>query len=215
MRYVLAKALRKRFTQRLARALPRFRERKARSGVRGTFLYEWRATPAVTCYVALVVDDERDAFSVELAWSRMHHFPAGIRNHAPDEAPRAGAMRLQLRALWQPYRLEPWWSLVPKSPGEIEAESLLADPAVSVERKVAVVEEHERLARSIRLEPTADQPPPTPDTTPVTEALARIAPAVDDAVARLVQHGLPFLERAVAEHGDGPAFERRAVSFGA
>jgi hypothetical protein len=215
MRYVVSKALRKRFTQRLGRALPHFRERKARSGVRGTFLYEWRATAALTCYVALVVDDERDAFTVEVAWSRMQHFPAGIRNHAPGEPARAGAMRLQLRALWQPYRLEPWWSLVPRSPREIEADSLLADPAVPVERKVAIVEEHERLSRTIHLEPTADEPPPTPDTTPVTEALTRIAPAVDDAIARLVQHAVPFFERAVVEHGGGPAFERRAVSFGA
>lgn len=215
MRYVLSKTLRKRFTRRLARALPYFRERKARSGVRGTFLYEWRATPAITCYVALVIDDERDAFTVEVAWSTMHHFPAGIRNHAADERPRAGAMRLQLRALWQPYRLEPWWSLVPRSPGEIEAESVLADPTVSAERKVALIEEHERLTRRIRLEPTADDPPPSPDTTPVTEALGRIGPAVDDAVGRLVQHAVPFFERAVAEHGGGPAFDRRAVSSGA
>ena len=215
MRYVLSKALRKRFTQRLTRALPRFRERKARSGVRGTFLHEWRATPALTCYVALVVDEERDAFTVEVAWSTMHHFPAGIRNHSPDEPARAGAMRLQLRALWQPYRLEPWWSLVPKSPREIEAESVLADPGVPAERKVALVEEHERLARTIAFDPAAAGSPPTPDTTPVTEALTRIAPAVDDAIARLVQHAMPFFDRAIAEHGHGPAFDRRAVSFGA
>jgi hypothetical protein len=215
VRYLLAKTLRKRFTRQLGRALSRFRERKARSGVRGTFLYEWRATPALTCYVALVVDDERDAFTVEVAWSTMHHFPAGIRNHSPDEAARAGAMRMHLRALWQPYRLEPWWSLVPKSPREIEAETLLADPAVPVERKVAIVEEHERLTRAIALEPNATEPPPPRDTTPVTEALERIAPAVNDAIGRLIQHGVPFFDRAVEDHGGGPAFERRAVSFGA
>src|SRR5215207_4928131 len=112
MRYPLIKPLRQRFTRELRRALPQFRERKVRSGVRGTYLYEWRATPELTCYIALVIDDASDRFTVELAWSRSHHFPAQLRAQRADEHPRSGAMRFHLRALWQAHRMEPSWTLV-------------------------------------------------------------------------------------------------------
>ena len=171
------------------------------SGLRGTFLYEWRATPALTCYVALVVDPERDYFTVELAWSRSGHFPAQLRDHSPDEPPRAGAMRFHLRALWQPYRIEPSWALVPKSPRELEAERALVDPEVPAARKVSLLEEHERRTAAAAVDPAADQPPPAVEA-PITDALERVGPAVDDVVARLGRYAVPYFERVVREHGD-------------
>jgi hypothetical protein len=190
MRYELAKALRKRFTVRLKRVLPQFRERKARSGVRGVHLYEWRAGAHATCYVALAVDPARDRFTVDVAWSAGHHFPAQLRQASPAEAPRGGAARFHLRAFWQPYRVEPWWSLVPKSPYEQELDHALIAPDVTPVRKLALLEEYEA-----RVGPAlADQQAP-PYATPLTDALARIEPALDDVMARLREYAAPYFER--------------------
>lgn len=207
MRYSLVKPLRQRFTRELRRALPHFRERKARSGVRGTFLYEWRATPELTCYVALVIDDARDRFTVELAWSRSHHFPAQLRAHRADEHPRAGATRFHLRALWQAYRVEPSWSLVGRTPYETELDRMLIDPELPDGAKLALLDEHERRLRAAASEPEGELA--SADETPVTEALQRIGPAVDDVITRLRRYALPYFAGIVEEYGGG---ERAATS---
>lgn len=211
MRYPLIKPLRKRFTRELARALPQFRERKVRSGVRGTTLYEWRASPALTCYVALVVDEASDRFTVELAWSRSHHFPAQVRQDSPDDGPRGGAVRFHLRALWQRHRVEPSWSLGERTPADQELERTLIDPAVSDGEKVRLLEARQRrldgagsdVERQAQL--VVDQP--------VNEALARIGPAVSDVVARLERYALPYFAEVVAAQTarEGDAAERSRV----
>ncbi|HKG91480.1 MAG TPA: hypothetical protein VKA84_06310 [Gemmatimonadaceae bacterium] len=189
MRYELAKALRRRFTVRLRGALPQFRERKARSGVRGVHLYEWRPGPQGSGYVALAVDALRDRFTVDVAWSEGHHFPAQLRQASPDEGLRGGAARFQLRAFWQRYRVEPWWSLVPKSPYEQELDRALIAPEVPVARKVRLLEEYEAsLAPAL-----ADQAALAVD--PLTDALARIEPALDDVMERLREYAEPWFER--------------------
>jgi hypothetical protein len=203
LRHTLTKVLRQRVTRELRRALPHFRERKTRSGVRGTTLYEWRATRALTCYVALVVDEERDRFTVELAWSLSGHFPAQVRHDSPDEAPRGGAMRFHLRALWQRYRVEPSWSLTPKTPDELTLDRTLIDPDVPDGKKAALLEARDRRIATVLGEPGGD-PGATlrPEEEPATDALSRIGPAVDDVVARLQRYAAPYFARAVAEHGD-------------
>lgn len=195
MRYVLAKTLRTRFTRALRRTMPEFRERKARSGVRGTFLYEWRASPAITCYVALVMDELTDRFTVELAWSRSHHFPAQIRQDGPHESPRGGAMRFHLRALWQRRRAEPSWTLGERTPAEQELERALIDPDVSDDEKLELLEKRSRapggaggdVERQVQL--VVDQP--------VTDALARVAPAIADVMARLRRYAVPYFAEVV------------------
>lgn len=199
MRHPLAKVLRKRLTRELRRALPQFRERKARSGVRGTFLYEWKATPALTCYVALVIDEERDRFTIELAWSRSHHFPAQVRQDGPAEGDRGGAMRFHLRALWQQHRLEPSWSLTSRTPEEQEVERTLIDPAVPGSAKVALLEARDRRAAAAAAEPGGETAHVEDE--PVTDALARVAPVVDDVVARLRRYALPYFADVIASHG--------------
>ena len=197
MRYALIKPLRRRFTRELRRALPQFRERKVRSGVRGTTLYEWRGSAAITCYVALVVDERTDRFTVELAWSRSQHFPAQVRQDSPDEGPSGGAVRFHLRALWQRYRVEPSWSLVERTPAEQELERALIDPAVRDEEKVALLDARQRRVEGVgsdgerQAQLVVDQP--------VTEALARIGPAVADVMARLERYAVPYFARVVAE----------------
>ena len=203
MRYLVANVLRKRFTRELRRALPEFRERKARSGVRGTFLYEWRATPALTCYVALVIDDERDRFTVELAWSRSHRFPAQLRQESPDEGARGGAMRFHLRALWQRHRAEPSWSLVARTPAEQELERLLIDPTVPEAAKIALLEARERRSARAGGDPGGEAAHAEED--PVTEALSRIGPAIADVMARLRRYAVPYFARVVDTQGAGPA----------
>jgi len=199
MRYPLVKVLRKRFTRELGRALPHFRERRARSGVRGTTLYEWRATPALTCYVALVVDETRDRFTLELAWSRSGHFPAQLRQNSPDDEPRGGAMRFHLRALWQRHRVEPFWSLTGKTPSELELERRLVDPSVTDEDKVALLEARERRAAAAAVDPASELPPA--EDVPVTDALARLGPTLDDVMARLERYAVAYFARVVADYG--------------
>ena len=206
MRYLVAKTLRSRFTRAMRRELPQFRERKAWSGVRATFLYEWRASTAVTCYVALVIDEATDRFSVELAWSRAHRFPAQIRQDSPADAPRGGAMRFHLRALWQRHRLEPSWWLVERPPADQELERALIDPAVSDEEKVALLESRQRRVEGVgtdverQAQLVVDQP--------VNEALSRIGPAVADVVARLRRYAVPYFEGVVATAVEGDAAEQ-------
>lgn len=199
MRRPLAKILRKRFTRELRRALPAFRDRKARSGLRGTFLYGWRATSALSCYVALVIDEERDRFTVELAWSASHHFPAQVRQDSPDEGARAGAMRFHLRALWQRYRVEPSWSLTGRTPAELDLDRTLIDPTVSDRAKIALLEARVRAADLAAGDPGADAP--RGEDEPVTESLARIAPVVDDVMARLRRYAVPYFASVVAARG--------------
>jgi hypothetical protein len=199
MRYLLTKTLRTRFTRELRRSLPQFRERKARSGVRGTTLYEWRATPTLTCYVALVVDDRSDRFTVELAWSRSGHFPAQVRNESAAEVPRGGAMRLHLRSLWQRFRVEPSWSLTAKSPAELTLEHTLLDPEVDDEAKAALIDARERSVAAAAADP--DVAPPDADEESVTEALERLGPAVDDVMQRLRRYAVPYFDRIAAQWG--------------
>lgn len=196
MRYILSKTLRARFTRALRRALPEFRERKAWSGVRGTFVYEWRASPAVTCYVALVIDEPTDRFTVDLAWSRSHHFPAQVRQDSPEGGPRGGAMRFHLRALWQPHRVEPSWSLVERTPADQELERALIDPAVSGAEKLRLLEA--RLRRAEGVGSDVERQPQLVVDQPVNEALARIGPAIEDVVARLRRYATPYFAAVVA-----------------
>lgn len=159
-------------------------------------LYEWRPDPngsLGTCYVALVVDTFRDRFTVDVAWSAAHHFPAQLRQSSPDDGPRAGAARFHLRAFWQRYRVEPWWSLVPKSPYEQELDRTLIAPDVPAAQKVRLLEEYEAsLAPAL-----ADRA--SLDDAPLTDALARIEPALDDVMERLREYAGPWFEALIRE----------------
>jgi hypothetical protein len=196
MRYALIKPLRKRFTREMARALPQFRERKVRSGVRGTTLYEWRASATLSCYVALVVDEATDRFTVELAWSRSRHFPAHVRQDLPGDPPRSGAVRFHLRALWQRYRVEPSWTLGERTPAEQQLEAALIDPVVSDDAKMALLEA--RLRRIEGAGSDVERQAQLVVDEPVNEALARIGPAVADVIARLRRYAVPYFAEVVA-----------------
>lgn len=196
MRYLLSKTLRSRFTRALRRRMPHFRERKAWSGVRGTFVYEWRASPAVTCYVALVIAEQTDRFTVDLAWSRDHRFPAQVRQDSPDEGPRGGAMRFHLRALWQRYRAEPSWSLGERTPVEQDLERKLIDPAVTDAEKLALLEARQRQAEAVVEE--VERQPRVAVEEPVNDALARLDPALSDVMARLRRYAIPYFASVVA-----------------
>ena len=165
--------------------------------MRGVTLYEWRPSARLTCYIALMVDPERDRFTVDVAWSESHHFPAQLRQISPAERPRAGSARFHLRAFWQRYRVEPWWSLVPKSPYEQELDRALIAPDVPAARKVALLEEYEARLGPALVEHEAGGGASTP--VPVTDALARIEPALDDVMARLREYAGPYFERVVNE----------------
>lgn len=208
VRREIARALRRRFTRRLRRTLPEFRERKVRAGLRGTVLYEWRPLPALTCYIALVIDQERERFDVELAWSRGRGFPAHLRTSTPAEAMAANSARLHLRSLWQRWFAEPGWLLEAPSEYELSLERDLADPAVPDARKAALLDAHEALGRR-----KAGEPPANADDGPLsaTEAIARIEGALDDVMARIERFARPVLRDLLERATAAPAAPAAAV----
>ena len=124
-------------------------------------------------------------------------------------------MRFPLGALWRRHRLEPFWSLTGRTPEELELERRLIDPVVPDAEKVALLESRERRSLLAGADPASELPPP--EDVPVTDALARLGTAVDDATARLERYAAPYFARVVAEHGgvgdEGqPAPARRRVA---
>jgi hypothetical protein len=146
--------------------------------------------------VALVIDEPTDRFTVDLAWSRSHRYPAQVRQDSPDEGPRGGAMRFHLRALWQRHRAEPSWTLGERTPAEQELERALIDPAVSDAEKLALLEARQRRSEAdVR---ALERQPRVAVDEPVNDALARIDPALSDVMARLRRYALPYFAGVVA-----------------
>ncbi len=170
MRKEYGAALRELFTVGLARACPQFtlvKKHSTLAGFPGERAYCWRISETVILWVVLVPDGKREAFFVELGWSKKGRFPQLTMRPSLARPPDAGAEEEYLCRL-----------------GELSRGN---DFGWVVEELRLGATQQEVMAYI-----TAQTQPISPDV-----ARARVLPHAEEALRELVQHGLPFLSRHV------------------
>lgn len=167
MRKEYGAALRAAFAEAIGAAHPEFvhaRKTNALAAYPGERAYAWRVSETLNCWVVLVPDQKREAFTIELGWSRKGRFPqlsmrpSGYRPH------QAAAEEEYLCRLGELSRGTDWWWTIEDLPLDATEEQMTA----------YIV---------------AQTKPIAPD-----EARARIEPLVREALAELARFGLPYLE---------------------
>ncbi len=178
MRKEYGKALRELFARGMRDRFPQFAPARVSSRYvfPGERLFRWAPAESLHCWVILSPDGKgREAFYVEIGWSRLGRFPElGMRPSCADprSADVAGEREcvVRLRSLREPH--DSGWEL--------------PDPALAATEGNASPEDVVRaLQRSLL--------PISP-----SQADADVAPLVEDAFTRLRDDGVPFLERVAA-----------------
>ncbi len=132
MRKKLAKETKRQFAAKLALREPRFTIVRAADLPVADVLYEFRA-PGLSSFVALLIAHKRDAFSVELGWSRCGLWPAHLVPLMGEPGLDRPEGRVRLHRLVSPTaRVDEWWELV-KEPDVDDLDGWLAEPATELE----------------------------------------------------------------------------------
>jgi hypothetical protein len=177
MRSRLGKAVRQRFALQLRKHVPAFEPDTTAIVPSGWKVFRWQACSDLACYVVLCFDRGHDRFTIECAWSHSNTFPQyGALQYPRDwpvqeiirDEPVGGQFRFRLAYLWQPD--DYWWWLVPEAQVKALQEKFI-DAVIA--RDVADVMH------------AMDDPP-------ISEALVNVPAAVDDAVQKIVEHGMPY-----------------------
>ncbi|WP_200382727.1 hypothetical protein [Thiococcus pfennigii] len=137
------------------------------AGVPGERAYCWRVSESVFAWVVLVPDQNREAFFVEIGWSRRARFPELTMRPSGARPSDAGSEEEYLCRL-----------------GELARGS---DFGWSVEALAMGATQEEMMAYIV-----AQTRPLAPDV-----ARRRVLPVVDEALRELVEYGLPFLREHV------------------
>lgn len=168
MRKEYGAALREVFADRLARACPDFipaRKHSALTGFPGERAFCWRVSQALFQWVVLVPDQKREAFFVELGWSRKGRFPQLTMRPSGIRPEKAGPQEEYLCRL-----------------GELSRGSDFGWP---IEELATDASQDEVLSYIVaQTKPIAAE-----------VARDRVVPRVEEAIRELVEYGLPFLRK--------------------
>jgi hypothetical protein len=119
MRKEYGLALRELFTELLSSACPFFEWVKKPSilaGFPGERAYRWIVTPNEHSWVVLVPDQKREAFTVELGWSRKTRFPQLTMRPSSARPKDAGPEDEYLCRLRELARGTDWWWMIEELP---------------------------------------------------------------------------------------------------
>lgn len=142
-----------------------------------TTCWAWKLAPNLIFFAMLQPFENKDAFTVEIAWSNESQFPycapRPFKTHLPEG-------RLRLSSLWwEPGEREYLWAMVPDDPDDVFWQNLEAKKRRG-----------ETLDRRINPRPAV-----------VEDLLYRVDPLVDDAMQKLLEHGLPLFRQVAERHG--------------
>jgi hypothetical protein len=119
MRKEYGAALRELFTELLDSACPSFEWVKKPSilaGVPGERAYRWTVTENEHAWVVLVPDQKREAFAIELGWSRKGRFPQLTMRPSYAHPKDAGLEDEYLCRLGELARGTDWWWMIEELP---------------------------------------------------------------------------------------------------
>lgn len=168
MRKEYAAALRAVFAEGIAHACPDFtlvKKHSALASIPGERAYCWRITETIYLWVVLIPDQKREAFFVELGWSRKARFPQLTMRPSWTRPSDAASEDEYLCRLGELSRGNDFGWLV---------EELRADAT-----------QQEMMAYLV-----AQTNPVSPEV-----ARSRVVPRVEEALRELLEHGLPFLRK--------------------
>jgi hypothetical protein len=171
MRAPLAKAVRIAFEQKLKEELPQFNPVVDLEVPDECRVYEWRVTQGLRLYLMLQVHRQEDSFSIEIGWSLDGRWPEDATLPvAPPEVSECREARFRIGLLWS-RNPDYWWDLAPR---------LAATPLEKA------LEDYDAFLERFKKRPD------------ISEALARIGPAMEDAFTRLRQYALPYFRKIAA-----------------
>jgi hypothetical protein len=179
MRSPIREELMSRFAPELGRRLPQFQRGGKERGAGDIPMWAWEIAPSLTFFVMLQPFEDKDQFTVEIAWSDDGKFPwreLGA-NLFKIESPRC---RRRLARLWSKSQVDPTWEIVRSRTFE---ETSARIKALSRGDR----EEVQRLDQLVEVS--------------VEKAIPRVAPLVADAVQKLIDYGLPLFQRVVEQRG--------------
>ncbi|MDX1375790.1 MAG: hypothetical protein R3357_09530, partial [Burkholderiales bacterium] len=168
LRKEYAAAVREAFADRLARACPEFipvKKHSALTGFAGERAFCSRVSEALRHWVVLVPDQKREAFFVELGWSRKRRFPQLAMRPSGTPPEEAGSEEEYLCRLGELARGSDFGWLVEALPMDASQDEMLA----------YIVAQTKPIAADV--------------------ARARVVPHVEEALREFVQYGLPFLRK--------------------
>jgi hypothetical protein len=170
MRKEYGAALREVFSETLTAVCPSFMLVKKPSMlacVPGERAYRWIATHSQHMWMVLVPDQQREAFTIELGWSRLGRFPQ-LTMRPSFVAPEDAAMEDEyLCRLGDLSRGKDWWWTIEELPLDATQDQFMAYI----------------LAQTLPLSPEV--------------ARSRIVPHVEEAMGEFERFGLPFLRANV------------------
>jgi hypothetical protein len=183
MRKEYGAALREVFADRLARACPDFipvTKHSALAGFPGERAFCSRVSDALFNWVVLVPDQKREAFFVELGWSRKGRFPQLTMRPSGTRPEEAGSEEEYLCRLGELSRGSDFGWLIEELAMEASQDEMLA----------YIVAQTKPIAADV--------------------ARDRVVPHVEEALRELVQYGLPFLRKHAqpGAAGDAPQAAR-------
>jgi hypothetical protein len=183
MRKEYGTALREAFTDGLSHACPDFtlvKKHSALASFPGERAYCWRISDSIFLWIVLIPDQKREAFFVELGWSRQARFPQLAMRPSLTRPSDAKSEDEYLCRLGELSRGNDFGWLV---------EELRLD-ATQDEMMAYIVAQTQPLYTEV--------------------ARSRVVPRVEEALRELVQHGLPFLRKHAqpSAAGDEPQASR-------
>jgi hypothetical protein len=165
-------ALREVFTQIFTSACPFFalvKKHSALAGFQGERAYRCAVTDSRHLWAVLVPDQKREAFTIELGWSRMGRFPQLTMRPSLARPEEIGLQHEYLCRLGELSRGEDWWWAIEELP-----------LCASQDQIMAYI-----IAQTIPISPEV--------------ARSRVIPHVKEAVKEFELFGLPFLRAHVQD----------------
>jgi hypothetical protein len=153
MRREYGLALRESFQRCLRERLPRFEALGIKNNYvsAGERIFRWKMREPLHAWVVVVPHDKREAFTVELAWSRLARFPELSMRPCPDPSPTHDECAVRLAELAG--HGDRWWSLDDeRRPGSLEEQlDLLRASLEPVAADVAAARVQRRVDEAVLL----------------------------------------------------------------
>jgi hypothetical protein len=163
--------------------LPEFRRCGAKCDSQGEIVWRWEGSESLTFFILLNVADDADNFAIEIGWSMTGKYPWEALSHRFQKL-EAPACRGRLSVLWVMGKTEYRWEIVPGQTYEQFRARMAA-------RRRGDFDEAERIDKLGEM--------------PIEQAMARVGPLVDDAVAKTAEYGAPLFRRVIEAHLTRPA----------
>lgn len=149
-------------------------------------------------FLVLAPSPKDDSFALEIAWTIHDTFPEYDGRH-PDEDRGRGKMYFRLSEFWQRYGMEHRWYLgSARGTEEIKLRAIPMPPELeALSKDIGWPHNQEYLDKLKKI--GLDVSVPRKETLEVK--LESVGPQLDDALAKLRQHGIPYLKQVAERHG--------------